>query len=321
LSTDTLNTGIAVLAFAVSLVALWFALQAFLLKAGQRIRGSFDLTSTVDCDDTFVSSVTLENLKDRAVVVFGIYLQISNGYFLELEDLGSSPLVLQPFEVVHRDYEPIDHYSVGVNRIDINRLLTSRGIRRRLVLATPNGPYGVREPVRQWDPVGLFFGNHLTAILRPRRARFEGRAYGTNVRYLVRLRMSGGAEKVVPLRERDYEIMVFRKFAIPREALASSTALEEFLLARAVEGGLRCEDLTVHDLQDMRAEAFDDGEVRKKIVAVPRSWATYYLQGRLYTWWSNYKMHRANRRHHAARLAGAKAKNSRGAGPVRKSLE
>jgi hypothetical protein len=288
-------------------IAAWFARSAFLLKSGLRLRGSHTVTSTIDCDDKFVSSLTIENVKDRAVAIFKIFLEVGHGYYIELEDFGRQPLILAPFEAVTREYGPIEYYSAGMRRIRLNALLDAKPIRKRLVLSTSDGRYVIRERRKHWDPLSLFFQNYLTGIIRPIRSTFKGKAYGSNVRYLVLLKMPSGSEEVIPIRERDYEVRILKKFRIPREALESSATLEEFLLQRAIDGDLRCADVTVQDLESWRREVFEEGG-REPIEASSRSWITYHIFGRAYTWWSDYKMRRQNRRAQSKRSATANPK-------------
>ena len=293
-----------------SAAALYFARRAHVLKHGHRIRGAYSITSTIDCNDKYVSNVTLENAKDRAVVIYGVYLQVGASNWVVLEEFRDEPLILRAFEAWQGKYGPIEHYvGGGGGRVDINGLLDSKRVRKRLVLATSEGRHVVREWVRHWWPVTLFFRNHLTGVLHPVRPSFEGAAYGSNVRYLVRLTTVTGQTETVPLRIRDHSFRQFREFGLTPEALRSREALEEFLLARAVEGTLPCRDVTVVDLDHYRADAFERERKTEPFTLPPINWFMYHVVGRAYTWWSNAKSRRANRK--LARLA-----KSRGALPA-----
>src|SRR5439155_13648994 len=46
-----------------------------------------------------VEYAALENLKDRAVVIFKIYMKFGNNVFIEIDDFANNPLILKPFEV------------------------------------------------------------------------------------------------------------------------------------------------------------------------------------------------------------------------------
>ena len=52
-------------------------------KSGIQIRGSYGLvTSSVSCKDGYTKSITLENLKDKAVIIYEIYLRLASNCYL-----------------------------------------------------------------------------------------------------------------------------------------------------------------------------------------------------------------------------------------------
>lgn len=52
-------------------------------KAGVLIRGNYAIMEMFACKDLFVSTIILENQKDRAITIFGIYLRIGFNYYIE----------------------------------------------------------------------------------------------------------------------------------------------------------------------------------------------------------------------------------------------
>ncbi len=169
-------------ALVVSIIALVYTAKTYFLKAGANIRGSYTICSNVACEDKYISSVTLENLKDRAIVVFRIWLKLGHNYYIEIDDFEDVPLILRPFEAFRKDYDPIDLYLASATRVLMNSLLDRRKIKKRLVLATSDGKYVVRTWIKHWDPVIDFFKNHMTAVIRPMRSRYKGKAYGGNAK-------------------------------------------------------------------------------------------------------------------------------------------
>lgn len=295
--TGLILSGVAVF---IALVAAAFTARTYLLKSGSKLRGSFGISTSVSCDDPYVHSVTLENMKDRAVVVFAIYLRVGPGYFIELENFETEPLVIQPFGAVHREYGPIEFYGGGMRRVRMRKLLTFRNRRLRLVVSTPDGKHVVRRLIQRWNPINTFFKNHMTWVVRPVRSTYRGQAFGSNVKYVAHFNLSDGREEIVPLHERDHEVRRFKKFSIPREALASRDKLEEFLLERVIAGDLPCRDLDVHDLNSWRQEAYEDYD-KEEIEALPRNPLTYHVLGRMVTAWENWSLRRQNRKNAAKR--------------------
>ena len=132
-----------------------------------RLRGGYGTTSSIACEESFVSRVVLENLKDRPVTIYGIYLRVGYNIYIVIEDFAAKPLTLKAFETYQNDYGPIDFYSVGTNRIAVGKFLSDRKLKKRLIVSTSDGKYTVRKLMRQWDPVYDFFRNHLTSIVHP----------------------------------------------------------------------------------------------------------------------------------------------------------
>jgi hypothetical protein len=118
MSTELLLAVVGVIAAVLGLVvAVYYGAMALRLKSGTRVRGTFSVVSSIECEEHYVSNVTLENLKDRAVVIFGISLQVGPNSFMVLEEFEDQPLILQPFQAVQRSYGPIASYTVNALRV------------------------------------------------------------------------------------------------------------------------------------------------------------------------------------------------------------
>lgn len=116
----------SIVALLVSVTALIYTVKTYLLKSGSQIRGRHSVTSTVYCDDKYVISIYLENMKDRATVIFKIYLLVGRNNYVEIEDFEDTPLIFQPFEVYSKTYDPIYFYAFNINRIKLNDLWSSK---------------------------------------------------------------------------------------------------------------------------------------------------------------------------------------------------
>lgn len=292
----------SVVAMIISIIALIYTVKTYLLKSGANVRGSFGMcSSSVACEDQYVTSITLENLKDRAIVIFKIFLKVGHNYYIEIEDFGGEPLILKPFEAYQKDYGPIDLYSINMNRIDLNDLLGNRKIRKQIVLSTSDGKYIVTSWIKRWDPVYDFFSNHLTATIHPRRATYKGKSYGINAKFIVEFKAENGMEEVIAIYPRDYEIKKFKNFRLTRDSLQNKESIEEYLYDQVSKGLLNCIEITVHDMGAWHAEAYEM-EAKKTIKAEYYNWFKYRLVGAVLTKLSDYRLHRQNKKHQA-RLA------------------
>src|SRR4029077_11606216 len=129
----------------ISYAAGYLAYRGYTRKSGLRLRGSYGTTSTVECADDFVRQVTIENLKDRAVTIFAIYLRLGYNVYVVVEEFGNTPLILKPFETYHKEYDAIEFYTFNMRRLSIDELLKNPTVPRRLILSTSDGRYVVRK--------------------------------------------------------------------------------------------------------------------------------------------------------------------------------
>lgn len=284
----------SIVALIISIIALIYTIKAYLLKRGSYIRGSFSICSTIACEDKYVSSVVLENHKDRAVVIYQMFLRIGHNYFIEIEDFGKEPLVLNPFEVYRKDYDPIDFYSVSLSKIELNNLLDNKRYPKKIILSTSNGKYIVKKRIEYWNPIGLFFKNHMTAIVHPMRTTYKGISYGNNARYIVEFKTKNAGEEIIAIYPNDYTIQKFRKFSLTKKSLESKEALEEYLYSQATEGNLNCDDIKVFELDKWREDIYDK-ENKRIIKADYCNWFYHHLIGRIWTIFSNMQMKKKNK--------------------------
>ena len=249
-----------------------------------------------------MSSIVLENFKDRPVVIFKIFFLVGRNYYIELEDFDEEPKILKPYEVYSKQYDPVDFYSVNMRRIKLDDLLDSKSVRSQIVLSTSHGKYVVKEWIKRWDPIGDFFKNHMTALIHPMRSAYKNKCFGSEVKYIVDIKTEGGREETIPIYPRDYEVRKFREFRLTRESLESKDSLEEYLLEQAFNGALNCTDINVHDIEAWRNERYLD-DYKDVIEAKYYNWFIYFVVGRLLTKFSDMRLYFVNRRHRKANKA------------------
>jgi hypothetical protein len=290
---DTTISASAVLALSISTLALVIATKNYRRKAGLYIRGTFSITSSRAGNDDYVSEVILENLKDRAVTIFAVYLKLGYHCYLEIENLENKPLVLKAFETYQMTSGPIEFYGSNDNRIDLNDLLRNRRVRKRLVLSTSDGKYMVPQRIRRWSPLIDYFRNHLTIIARPVSSTYEDTYLGGNMVYVVEFVSQDDRKEIVPIHPKDYELKLLRGFSLSKDSLVSKEALEHFLQRQMDEGKLRCKSYIVHDLQAWRkiSHEFYKGET---IRARPCSVFQYHFMGRFVSRYYDWKLSRKN---------------------------
>jgi len=283
-----------VLGTLLSCIGVYYGYRRYALKSGIRFRGAYMMTSSIYCEDEYVSHVVVENVKDRSATIFAIYLRVGPNLYLTVEDFGDNPLILAGFCTFQKDYDPVEFYAVGLRRLQIGSLLKNPKVRKRLVLATSDGRYVVRKGMKHWDPIDDFFRNHLTEIAQPMRISFKGRSYGSNAIYVVEIKLDDGGEQVIPIYPRDWQSRRFRAFALTEESLESKTALETLLNSERDAGNLPVRSIEVHDCREMRDGAFEN-DFKDVVEAQPVSWLEYRLLGPILTCRSNRKLRKEDR--------------------------
>jgi hypothetical protein len=285
----------SIVALLVSITALIYTVKTYILKSGAEIRGMYSVTSSMYCDDKYVGSVSLENMKDRATVIFKIYLLIGRNNYIEIEDFEDKPLILNPFEVYSKVYDPIDLYVTNMKRIELNELWGSKKIKPQIVLSTSDGKYKVTQWIKSWDPIIDYFNNHMISIIQPMRSTYKNKCYGSNVKYILDIKVDNDKEEVIPICPKDYQFKnMFKGFRLTQESLETKDSLEEFLYEKMGEGSLNCLDITVHDVEVWREKAYEDHN--KTIEAEHYNWFFFNIIGPIFTKINSYKIKQINRK-------------------------
>jgi hypothetical protein len=285
----------AVAAVCISALALVIAIGNYRRKAGILVRGAFTIASSRECNDHYVANILLENLKDRAITVFAVYLRVGHSYYVEIEDFREKPLLLKAYESYQREFGPIQLYGVNTHRIDLNGLLKDSKVAKRLVLSTLDGKYVVPSSVRRWSPVGDFFRNHMTAVVHPVRTIYKDKYVGGNIKYVIEFIGEGGNTEVVAIHPDDYRLKKFRTFSFTHEALESVASMNVYLDQQVKLGTLSVGSFKVHDADEWRQRAteFYSGNT---VEATYYSLFQYHVIGRFITRSSDRALAKENER-------------------------
>ena len=290
------------IALSISIVALLFVVRNFLRKSGIFVKGQFIISSSAYAEDQYVNRYTIENFKDRSVIIFKVFLRIGPNYYVELSDFEHEPKILKSYESFTQNLEPVDYYSVSMKRIKLNNLLSSKKVKTCLVLSTSHGKYVVKQLIQRWDPIVDFFDNHLTARIKAMRPNNKNGYYGADFSFLVKLSTEDGYVKTIAVYSEDYNYPRFKNFRLTKESLESKSNLEEFLTEQAVNGQLSCINVEVIDGKELLSKSYGSS-FNKIIEAEHYSWFTYLVIGKLLTKFSNIRTYLINRKSRKANKA------------------
>ncbi|MEZ0485429.1 hypothetical protein [Fibrella aquatica] len=285
---------VAIIALLISIVALVYTIFTYLLKSGHQVRGGYGTTSTIESDNDYISSVLLENLKDRSTVILKIYLKLSNNIYLLIEDFGDSPLILRPFEVYRKTYDPVVVYLEGMSSTQINELFKNKKITKQIHLSTTDGRYVVKTNLKIWDAVDDFFNNYFTAIIYPYRLHHQGKGYGDRIKYLVTFKFKGGIEEIIKIREDHTQNSPFKNFSLTEESLKSKDQLEKYIRLQKAKSKTNFEEIKVVSLQESVQDI--QKEFSKNLILEPVGYLKYHILGKLYTIRENWKLKIQNKK-------------------------
>lgn len=286
---------ISYIALVISLIALFFAIRNYLRKSGIHVKGQFTVSSSAYAEDQYVDHFTLENFKERSVIIFKVFLRVGPNYYIELSNFEHEPKILKSYESFTQTLGPVDYYSLNMNRIKLNKLLSSKEIKTFLVLSTSHGKYVVKEWIQRWDPISDFFKNHFTAPIQSMRSNDKNGYYGADFAYLVKLLMEDGHVETIPVYSEDYNYPRFQNFKLTQESLISKNNLEEFLINQSIEGNISCVNIEVLDGAELLTKSYGSG-FDKTIEAEKYNWFTYLVIGTIVTKLSNVRLYFINRK-------------------------
>ena len=288
------STTTSFLAIGISLFALVTTILNFRRKSNISISGSMDYSLGSPTSNAYVSKIFLDNKKDRAVTIYAVYLMIAPNYYIQLEDLEKEPLILGPYSSVVREYGQVHFYSINLKRIDLNNLFEpkrdNRTPKRRksIVLATSDGRYVVRNPVKRWSPVGLFFRNHLTAVIRPVTVKYKDQFIDPRAKFVVILKYRDD-EQILMIGSDEYRYRRFKNLQFTESNLESVESVKEFFETQRSKANIRFDSIEVMSPSKWI-------EIPEGVLQAPEiGWLEYNVMGLIKTWISDRRLDYANR--------------------------
>ena len=188
-----------------ALFAVFFSIRSDLRKIGIGIRCDFAISSSIATKEKWVSKLELQNTKDRSVTVYEIFVESGHGIFIQIEDFTQQPLVLEPYGLFSREYDPVEIYAVGNSKL--TKVFDSDRGRRRVVLVTSQGRYYPKRGLRKWHPIGQALNyNYATGVDWTLRRNYNGQCYGSEANFVITFTNGDDSKEMVPIYPIDHEI-------------------------------------------------------------------------------------------------------------------
>lgn len=265
----------------IGLIALWLAGKNYWRKSGVHVTGGFAVTSDYTSTQKYVSELILENQKDRAVTIYAIYLRIGFNYYVELEDLGESPIILKSYESLKRKYDKPYLYATSSTVVTINRALNDKRFKKRIVLSTGSGRYVIPSPIKRWNPIVESFSNSSVLAIFPQNLPYRGLLLGDNVIFVLDINHKDRSFSF-PITKYDSSMTSIFGVRFTLDDLTDKNTLAAAIADRKNNGEIPTDAfIDVKEVPEIIGASLKFYGERKTVELPYINFATYYIYGRV----------------------------------------
>lgn len=254
---EILGLVISGIAMIVSAIALIYTIKTFWLKKGCDVRCNLTTSSSFETEEVYVDEIELENLKDKTIAIYNIYLRFGANVYLDLlchptsMEASTQTVILNPYEVKVIKLPPQVIYVSDLQRVlGVEKYLN---IKSKVVLSTNYGKIEVKNNVKRWEPLSDYWKNYSTQIIQPFRLfhggdTYNDRCYGSRILYLVNVSLGDGTKLNCPI-YKDVKVQFFSKLTFTDASLNSKEDLVKFLYEQRNSNNIEFKDIEVIDLK------------------------------------------------------------------------
>lgn len=213
------------------------------LKIGQKAKASCAITYANDLP--YISSLIIENQKDKDLIIHDIYVKFGPNIYVDLLDKDFSDkynIVVPPLGIKEFKFGPVFIYNVNTHRVDVERLFKSS--KYKIILSTSQGKLTCNDWGKGWSAISEALTNHHVFVVNPNRVystssvyfkdnyetpAIDYSSYSNEVKFIVKLIKKDGGQLYCPIYNNDKKILLFKDLTFSDEILKDEDSLRKFL--------------------------------------------------------------------------------------------
>lgn len=311
LCTQELNIALMLLSIIIATIAGVFSYFTYKLKIGQKAKACCAITYSKDLP--YISSVIIENQKDKDLVIHDIYVRFGPNIYVDLLDKDYSDkynIVVPPLSVKEIKFGPVFMYNVNTHRVDVESLFKTT--KYKVVLSTSHGKMICNDWEKGWSAISESLSNHHIVVARPNRIystssvyfknNFETPAidyssYSEEVKYVVKLITKDGEKMFCKIYDNDRKIKLFKDLTFSEDVLKDEDSIRKYL-NKAKEKKLinffKIEEIyNVRKMMDSTLDLYQDEIIELK----SETPLHFYTIGYINSKWEDIKLCWENKKH------------------------
>lgn len=300
---DVLMIVLSALSLFVAIIVLVITYQTWKLKKGQSARASISTASSSEIEGYYIYNIVVENLKERDLIIFGIYLRIGRNVYVDLLNIDSvydkyihviPSLSTRIFELG----API-YYTTGIEEIKIDELFHHK--KQKIILQTNFGKIKAKPFKKGWDPIYESFKNYSIVNIKPIRYYTQNSvpcshnqsenfidytSVPKTALYVIKLKFNDGSIKEYNIFKKDNN-PIFENLKFNDDNLKSIESLNDYLIeSRNKELIIFKEIIKIDDVQELikkSKKGLSPVILTEKDIPI-LNWFQFFILAQIQTW-------------------------------------
>jgi len=305
-----LNLALMLLSIIIATIAGIITYLTYKLKIGQKAKASCVITYSKDLP--YISSVIIENLKDKDLVIHDIYVKFGPNIYVDLLDKDFSDkynIVVPPLGVKEIKFGPVFMYNVNTHRVAVESLF--KITKFKIVLSTSHGKLTCNDWGKGWSAISESLNNYHVIVVRPNRIystssvyfknnyetpAIDYSSYSDEVQYVVKLTTKDGEQMFCNIYNSNKKIKLFENLTFSEDVLKDEVSIRKYL-NKAKEKKLvnfsKIEE--IYDVQKMMVSTLEHYQDEIIELKSESPWH-FYTIGCINSKWENFKLWWQNRK-------------------------